>query len=79
MDHLSEAEGLVDVTWVDQERGLQHHFAILFPCLNAAGKREFESALERLAGRQSSISVRFQLGVVPLGSPGAWAETTRWT
>ncbi len=54
MDHLSEAEGLAEVTWADQERGLQHHFALLFPCLNAAGKREFESALERLAGRHAT-------------------------
>jgi len=54
MDHLSEAEGLGQVTWADQERGLQHHFAVLFPCLNAAGKREFQSALERLAERHAA-------------------------
>jgi AcrR family transcriptional regulator len=55
MDHLSEAEGLAEVTWADQERGLQHHFALLFPCLHAAGKREFASALERLAGRHGTF------------------------
>lgn len=54
MDHLREVEGVNEVTWVDQERGLQHHFAVLFPCLNAAGKREFKSALERLAGRHAT-------------------------
>ena len=53
MDHLSEVEGLVDVTWADQERGIQHHIAVLSPCLNAEGKRQFESALERLTTRQS--------------------------
>lgn len=54
MDHLSEVEGLREVTWSDQERGLQHHFAVLFPCLTAAGKREFESAFDRLAGRYAA-------------------------
>jgi AcrR family transcriptional regulator len=53
MDHLREIEGLEQVSREDQERGLQHHFAVLSPCLTAAAKREFESALIRLAGRQA--------------------------
>ena len=38
--------------WQDQERGIKHHFAVLLPCLTAAGKRKFEAALaaaERVA------------------------------
>ena len=53
MDHLRATEGLEKVTWADQERGLQHHFAILFPFLTAAARREFEEALVRLASRQA--------------------------
>ena len=53
MDHLREADGLEQVTWADQERGLQHHFAILFIFLTAAARREFETALVRLASRQA--------------------------
>ncbi len=53
MDHLRETDGLARVTWADQERGLQHHFAILFPFLTAAARREFETALVRLASRQA--------------------------
>ena len=53
MDHLRETEGLEEVSWADQERGLQHHFAVLFPCLTAAARREFESALVRLASSQA--------------------------
>lgn len=50
MDHLRETDGLEKVSWADQERGLQHHFAVLFPCLTAAARRKFESALLHLAG-----------------------------
>lgn len=57
MDFLRESEGLMEITWKDQERGIQHHFAILLPCLTAAAKRRFEAALERAprhAGKTSS-------------------------
>ncbi|MDJ0788874.1 MAG: TetR family transcriptional regulator [Myxococcota bacterium] len=47
MDHLRESEGLERITWEDQERGIQHHFAVLLPCLTAAGRRAFEAALLR--------------------------------
>ena len=53
MDHLREVDGLEHVTWADQERGLQHHFAVLFPFLTAVARRDFESALMQLAGRQA--------------------------
>ena len=51
MDHLREAEGLEQVTWADQERGLQHHFAVLLPCLTASARRGLESAVLRLSSR----------------------------
>ena len=47
MDHLRESEGLERITWEDQERGIQHHFAILLPCLTAAARRAFEAAFQR--------------------------------
>jgi len=54
IDHLHHAEGLHEVRWADQERGLRHHFAVLLPLLTAGARREFESALERLAGTHAS-------------------------
>lgn len=53
MDHLREIDGLEQVSWKDQERGLQHHLAVLSPWLTAAARRQFESALVRLAGSQA--------------------------
>ncbi len=53
MDHLRETDGLDRVSWADQERGLRHHFAALFPCLTAAARKEFESALVHLASGQA--------------------------
>ena len=47
MDHLHESEGLERITWADQERGIQHHFAVLLPCLTAPARRAFEAALQR--------------------------------
>lgn len=51
MDHLGESEGLEQVTWADQERGLQHHFAVLLPCLTARARRDLESAVLHLSSR----------------------------
>lgn len=45
MDHLRESEGLERITRADQERGVQHHFAVLLPYLTAATRRELEAAL----------------------------------
>lgn len=47
MDYLRESEGLEKINWGDQERGIQHHFAVLLPCLTAAARSEFKAALER--------------------------------
>ncbi len=46
-DYLRESEGLSRVSWADQQRGIQHHFAVLLPYLTAPARRDFEAALER--------------------------------
>lgn len=53
-DYLRESEGVARVTWADQERGIQHHFAVLLPYLTAAARREFDAALLRVAGEFAS-------------------------
>ncbi len=50
-DHLQEHDGLDDVAWKDQERGVQLHFAVLLPHLTAAARRELEAALVRVSGQ----------------------------
>jgi AcrR family transcriptional regulator len=47
MDHLRELEGVEQVAWADQERGLQHHLALLLPCLTASARRDLEAAARR--------------------------------
>ncbi|MEM7412409.1 MAG: TetR family transcriptional regulator [Myxococcota bacterium] len=54
MDHLREAEGLQQIGWEDQERGIQHHFAVLLPCLTAPARRRFEAALHRAVDAPAS-------------------------
>jgi len=54
MDYLRDSEGLEQITWSDQERGIQQHFAVLLPCLMASARREFEAALERASGRSDA-------------------------
>jgi len=49
-DHLWETEGHVEFSAEDQRRGLEHHFAVLLPNLSTAGRRQFEAALDRIAG-----------------------------
>lgn len=53
MDHLRELEGLDRVSKADLERGIQHHFALLKPCLVASARRDFEAALD--------VAMRFML------------------
>ncbi len=53
MDHLRELESLEHVTWADQERGLQHHFAVLLPYLPAPARRELESAVYQVASQKA--------------------------
>ncbi len=47
MDYLREAEGLDKIGWKDQERGIQHHFSVLLPCLTAPARQAFNAALDR--------------------------------
>lgn len=47
MDYLRESEGISNVTSADEERGIEHHFAVLLPNLTAPARREFEAALRR--------------------------------
>ena len=51
MDYLRESEGLEQIGWADQERGIQHHFAVLLPCLTASARRDFKAALDRLSSQ----------------------------
>ena len=49
-EFLQEHEGLEDIEWADQQRGFQHHFAVLFPYLTAVARRSLEAALLRVSG-----------------------------
>lgn len=51
IDYLRDFEGLEDIAWQDQERGIEHHFALLLPCLTAAARRDFRAALTRVGMR----------------------------
>ncbi len=58
MDHLSEFEGLTDITWADQVRGIEHHFAILLPCLKGPAKTAFRDALGLAISNQDAFERR---------------------
>lgn len=47
MDYLREIEGLEEISWTDQERGIRQHFTALQPCLTARARRAFDASLER--------------------------------
>lgn len=49
MDYLHDAEGRVEISWEDQKRCVEHHFAVLVPCLTASAKRQFEASLAHAA------------------------------
>lgn len=51
IDYLRDFEGREDIAWQDQERGIEHHFALLLPCLTAAARRDFRAALARAGMR----------------------------
>ena len=55
IDYLRDVEGLDDIRWADQERGMEHHFAILLPCLKAPAKREFRDALARAKSVEDAL------------------------
>jgi Bacterial transcriptional repressor len=49
VDYLRELEGLEQVSWADQKRGIEHHLAVLFPYLKTSARRAFEAALAQRA------------------------------
>lgn len=49
MDYLHDAEGRKEITWQDQKRCIEHHFAVLLPCLTESAKKQFEAALAHAA------------------------------
>lgn len=56
-DHVQEHDGLDDVAWKDQERGVELHFAILLPHVTAAARRALESALVRVSSELAAKEV----------------------
>jgi len=54
IDYLRELEGLKEIGWADQERGIKHHFAVLLPYLKEPARREFNAALDQ-ASNHSKI------------------------
>lgn len=46
IDHLEELDGLNEISWADQKRGVEQHLSVLLPMLKASARREFVSALE---------------------------------
>ena len=48
-DHLQEQEGVDSIDRAQQERGFQHHFAVLLPYLTAPARRSLESSFLRMS------------------------------
>ena len=46
-EHLREMEAKDTLEWADMRRGIEHHFAVLLPTLNASGRRRFVAAFDR--------------------------------
>ena len=61
IDYLREVEGLKDIRWNDQERGIEHHFALLLPCLTAAARRDFRAALMQAMAAERALDRRSRL------------------
>lgn len=53
IDYLRDFEQRDEISWQDQERGIMHHLALLFPCLTAQGKQAFQQALNAAAGQRT--------------------------
>ena len=56
-EYLQEHEGLDTITWEDQRRGFEAHFAVLLPYLTADSRRALESALHRITGELAARAV----------------------
>ena len=52
MNYLSEIEGLEEITWRDQERGVEQHFAVLMPHLTKEANGAFRKAIDQAKHRQ---------------------------
>ena len=55
MNYLSEIEGLEEITWRDQERGVEQHFAVLVPYLTKEANGAFRSAIDQAKHRQGEV------------------------
>ena len=55
MDYLRETEGLQNIHWKDQERGIRQHYAVLLPCLTATARKAFSAALQHASSRQNEV------------------------
>ena len=49
IDYLRDIEHKQEISWADQERGIAHHMALLFPCLTQAARRDFQRAFDHAA------------------------------
>ena len=58
MDYLREFEGRNEIDWSHQERGIEHHFALLLPCLTASARRAFRDALARAMSAERTLHRR---------------------
>jgi AcrR family transcriptional regulator len=55
MSYLSEIEGLEEITWRDQERGVNQHFAILRPSLTQKAEEAFKNAIATVYNARGKI------------------------
>ena len=55
MNYLSEIEGLEEITWRDQERGVEQHFAVLVPYLTKEATGAFRKAIDQAKHRQGEV------------------------
>lgn len=49
LDHVDEFEHVGDMEWSHYERGIEHHRAVLTPCLTAEGRRRLDDAFARIS------------------------------
>jgi AcrR family transcriptional regulator len=48
-DHLDEFEQVGEIEWSHHARGIEHHRAVLDPCLTADGRRRLDAAFDQAA------------------------------
>ena len=52
LDHLDEFEVVDGLEWSHQARGIEHHRAVLDPCLIAEGRRRLDDAFRAASRRR---------------------------